>query len=109
MFRNLSTSAKLLILCSVFGISLAVTTYSLVLEKRIAIQFAQKELVGSHYIAALRPIYDAMLTSRERPSDTGHERLVRTLASAESDSAGVFRTAELAQTLESALRNVPPA
>jgi hypothetical protein len=109
MFRNLSTSSKLLILCGLFGISLAVTTYSLVLEKRIAIQFAQKELVGSHYVAALRQIYDAMLTRRETPSDAGHERLVRALASAESDSAGVFRTAELAQTLENALRDVPPA
>ena len=109
MFRNLSTSSKLLILCGLFLISLVVTTYSLVLEKRIAIQFAQRELIGSHYVAALRPIYDAMLTKQESPSDASHERLVHALASAESESAGAFLTAGLARTLEKALRDVPSA
>jgi signal transduction histidine kinase len=109
MFRNLSASAKLLFLCGLFLISLAVTTYSLVLEKRIAIQFAQRELIGSHYVAALRPIYEALLTNREASPDASHETLVKALDSAESDSGGEFQTAGLAQALEKALRDVTPA
>ena len=36
MFKNLSTSTKLFILCGMFIAALSVTTYSLVMEKRIA-------------------------------------------------------------------------
>ena len=50
MFKNLRTSAKLILLCAMFIISIGVTTYSLVAEKQIAIAFARKELIGSKFL-----------------------------------------------------------
>jgi signal transduction histidine kinase len=50
MFKNLRTSTKLFILCSMFIILVGVTTYGLVAEKQIAIKFAGKELVGNQYL-----------------------------------------------------------
>lgn len=64
MFKNLRTSTKLILLCMMFLISVAVTTYSLLAEKQLAIAFARKELIGSKFIAALRPVYVEVLTNR---------------------------------------------
>jgi signal transduction histidine kinase len=64
MFKDLRTSTKLILLCTMFIISIAVTTYTLVVEKQIAISFARKELTGSKFLAALRPVYVAVLTNR---------------------------------------------
>ncbi len=41
MFKNLRTSTKITVLCAMFIISIAATTYSLVTEKQIAIAFAR--------------------------------------------------------------------
>ena len=57
MFKNLRTSTKLLLLCGMFVISIAVTAAALIAEKQIAIAFARKELVGSRYSATVRDIY----------------------------------------------------
>src|SRR6516165_8989273 len=57
MLKNLSTSTKLIILCGMFILSIAVTTHSLVAERRIAIDFARKELLGDRYLAILRNVY----------------------------------------------------
>jgi hypothetical protein len=57
MFKNLRTSTKLLLLCSVFVGALIVATYGLVAEKQIAIQFVRKELVGVQHLEALREVY----------------------------------------------------
>src|SRR5712691_4062487 len=62
MFRNLSTSTKLFVLCSTFIVAIVVTIYSLVAEKQIAIEFARKELVGIRYFENLRGVYAAILT-----------------------------------------------
>ena len=48
MFKNLSTSTKLIILCGMFILSIGVTTHSLVAEHRIAIDFARRELTASN-------------------------------------------------------------
>ena len=55
MFTSLRTGTKLILLCTLFIICVAVTTYSLVVKKQIAIAFARKELSGSKFLAALRP------------------------------------------------------
>ena len=44
MFRNLSTSTKLIVLCGAFIVAIAVAIYALVAEQQIAIEFAKKEL-----------------------------------------------------------------
>lgn len=64
MFKDLRTSTKLILLCAMFMISVAVTTYNLVAEKQLAIAFARKELAGSKFLAALRPVYVAVLANR---------------------------------------------
>jgi hypothetical protein len=64
MFKDLRAGTKFLILC---GVSLALTsvaTYALLVEKQIAISFVHSELVGSKYLAMLRPIYRAVLETQ---------------------------------------------
>jgi hypothetical protein len=50
IFRDLSTSTKLFLLCSAFIIAIGVAIYALVAQQRIAIEFARKEVVGVHYL-----------------------------------------------------------
>jgi hypothetical protein len=65
MFRNLSTSTKLIVLCGAFIIAIAVAIYALVAAQQIAIEFAKKELVGVHYIEAVRGVYSRLLGEPE--------------------------------------------
>ena len=66
MFKNLRTSTKLFVLCAAFAISVGAAVGALVMEKRVAIDFARKELVGSRYMATLREICAAVLAYRAR-------------------------------------------
>jgi len=61
MFKNLRTSTKLFVLCTMFILAIGVTTYELVAEKQIAIDFARRELAGTRYLTTLRPVYAAIL------------------------------------------------
>ena len=61
MFRDLRAGTKFLILCLVSLALTSVATYALLVEKQIAINFARSELVGSKYLAFLRPIYVTVL------------------------------------------------
>ena len=67
MFKDLRTSTKLVILCGVFMIAIGVTTYNLVREKLIAIEFARKELVGAKYLAVVGRFFATVLDGA--PSD----------------------------------------
>src|SRR6202022_107538 len=103
-----STSTKLLILCGMFIIPIATTTYSLVAEKRIAINFAGKELVGSRYLTTVRDIYAAILFGQTNdtalnPSKADPHELLQALAAAEADAEGRLKTAEPEQHLASQL------
>lgn len=113
MFPNLSASRKLLVLCAVFIVAVGVTTYSLVAEKYIAIEFAKKELVGSRYLAAVRKAYGALLVaSDDGDASAALERVVRALNAAESDAGRRLQTAQLEQGLTEAVRNLetsPPS
>ena len=109
MFKNLRTSTKLILLCAMFIISVGVTTYSLAAEKQIAVSFAQKELVGSKFLATLRSIEVAVLTARPldplaAESDKSVQRTPEALAAAQTDVASTLQTAEYVQALSSALR-----
>ncbi len=111
MFRNLSTSAKFLILCGIFLVSLGVATYSLVKEKEIAIHFARKELVGNRYVATVRPIYGAILSEKDKQGSpalqpASADKLIRALSAIEARTAGALQTAELSKALEAALRDL---
>ena len=110
MFKNLRTSTKLLLLCGMFVISIAVTTAALVAEKQIAIAFAHKELVGSRYLATVRDIYPAILIQPDDPSFAlprpSTDEILKALAAAEADAANVLQTAELEQALAETLRKL---
>src|SRR5215470_4659593 len=108
MFKNLRTSTKLTLLCAMFIISIAATTYSLVAEKQIAIAFARKELIGNKFLDTLRSIYDTVLTGRPfnplapEPDASAH-KLVEMLTTAQSDAAVALHTREVAQEVSSTL------
>ena len=110
MFRNLSTSTKLFILCSMFIVAIVVAIYSLVAEKEIAIQFARKELVGVRYLESLRGVYAAILAEPTRTNANGQtaspEETLKSLDAAEQDAAGTLQTAALDQSLETTLRKL---
>jgi signal transduction histidine kinase len=103
MFRNLGTGTKLILLCSAFIIAVAVTTYSLVAEKQIAIDFARKELAGNRYLAAVRNVYAGILTGSV-PQTTSPDEILKMLAAAQADTPGQLQTADFEQELAGALR-----
>jgi len=103
VFKNLSTSTKLALLCGTFVLAIAIAIYGLVAEKAIAIEFARKELVGTRYLETIRAVYGALLTA-ERPPPA--EKMFSALAAAEADAAGKLQTAELNRELVAALRHL---
>ncbi len=102
MFKSLRTSTKLLLLCSVFVGAIVVATYSLVAEKKIAIDFVRKELVGVEYLEALRGVYAAILTNKWGVS-TASKHAVRTLAEAENADFDQLDTSALEGVLAGAI------
>ena len=108
MFQNLRTSTKLFILWCVFILAIGVATYGLIAEKRIAIDFARKELIGTSYISAVRAVFAAVLTDRAdaapgSPSKTSADESLRALAAAQSAYAPMLQTAQFEQALAATL------
>ena len=107
MFKNLRTSTKLVLLCSMFVVSILVATYGLVIEKQIAIEFVRRELIGTRYLDALRGVYAAILSEELDPSQIAPaDASIKALAAAETDTAGSLNTAKLEQTLMAALQKL---
>jgi signal transduction histidine kinase len=111
MFKNLSTSTKLIILCGMFILSIGVTTHSLVAEHRIAIDFARRELLGNRYLAILRNVYAAILSERPIDSTTASaaaapEKVLSALAAEQESVEGKFQTEELADSLLATMREL---
>jgi signal transduction histidine kinase len=111
MLKNLSTSTKLIILCGMFILSIAVTTHSLVAERRIAIDFARKELLGDRYLAILRNVYAVILSERPINSITAWvlaspENVLNALTAKQESVEAQFRTKELADSLMATLREL---
>lgn len=112
MFRNLRTGTKLVILCSVFCVAIAVPIFSGVIEKQIAIDFARKELTGSRHLAVLRAAYIAIL-----PCEIGSagspdlckapfDQVIDRLASARMDFGEDLQSADLKRSLVATLRQL---
>src|ERR671930_251750 len=68
---------KLVVICVAFTIPLALTTYFLLEEKRIKIDFAQQELFGDEYLRPLSRLLDAVATHRTRIASGGDADLER--------------------------------
>jgi signal transduction histidine kinase len=104
MFKALRTSTKLLLLCSMFVVSIMVATYGLVVERQATIEFARKELFGLRYLEALSGVYAAILTedrdsSHDAQSKTAINKSLDALFSAQADTAGSLDTAGPEQAL----------
>jgi signal transduction histidine kinase len=111
MFKNLSTSTKLIILCGMFILSISVTTASLVAEHRIAIDFARKELIGDRYLEVLRNTYAAILSDRPIDSITASaaaspNNVLAALGAEQDQNEGVLQTRDLADALIASLREL---
>jgi PAS domain S-box-containing protein len=109
VFRNLSTGTKLLILCLTFIVAIAVPIYGLVQDRLASVDFVNKQLVGSRYLATLRGIYGSILSSV--PNTPSPLRLTRStddvlkgLAMAELSAGGLIQTAELQRSLATTLQ-----
>jgi hypothetical protein len=110
MFKNLPTGTKLLILCGVFAIIIAVPISDLITEKQVAIDVTRKELAGTRYLVALQGIYAAILTSQLSDRPTGQpestDKALKALMAVEVESANTLQTAELEQALTETLREL---
>ena len=113
MFRNLRTSTKILLLCSMFMISIGITTYALVAEKRLAIDFAQKELAGTRFLTSLRGVYAAILTSQPEAVTAARSgalaQAISALEAAETEADGKMQTAEATGALLETLQRLSAA
>jgi len=110
MFKDLRAGTKFLILC---GVSLALTsvaTYALLTEKQIAISFVNSELVGSKYLAMLRPIYRAVLDTQSETNPAGRQiasptDAVASLSRADLDT-GFLQIGNTVHVLSASLRDL---
>ena len=107
MFKNLRTSTKLFVLCTMFILAIAVTTYELVAEKQIAIDFARRELAGTRYLTTLRAVYAAIL--RGGSGENGGiypDKMLKSLAAAQAEAGNMLQTAEIEEALSATLRKL---
>ena len=105
MFKNLPIRTKLLILWGALLVSTLAPIYSLIAEKKIAIDFARKELIGTQYLTTVRAIYAAILAPPLSGSPApSHGELLAALAEADSRAADQLQTTTLAQNWADLLR-----
>jgi signal transduction histidine kinase len=111
MFKDLRAGTKFLILCGVCLVLTSVATYALLAEKQIAINFARSELVGSKYLALLRPIYVAVLKTEtnaqlaDRNNALASES-VASLLRADAETAGILHIESPVNALAATLRDL---
>src|SRR6476619_4437159 len=111
MFKDLRAGTKFLILCGVSLVLTSVATYALLVEKQIAINFARSELVGSKYLALLRPIYVAVLKTEtnaqlaDRNNALASES-VASLSRADAETAGILQIENSVKALAATLRDL---
>lgn len=111
MFKNLHTATKLFILCGLFIVALGVATYQLIIEKKIAINFARKELIGVHDLGTLRDVYVSALVAplpntSAGPLPKSRTEVLDALASVEATSGRTTRTVELAKALAAGIGEI---
>jgi len=109
MFKDLRASTKFLILCCVSLALASAATYALLAEKQIAINFARSEIIGSKYLALLRPIYAAVLKTQTQ-SDFGNRQdasaaqSIDLLSRADAERASTLEIENLVKILSTALQ-----
>jgi signal transduction histidine kinase len=111
MFKNLRASTKFLILCCVSLVLASAATYALLAEKQIAISFARSEIVGSKYLALLRPIYVAVLKTQTHSGlgdqqDASMAQSIDLLSRAGAESAGALQVENVVKALSTTLHGL---
>jgi signal transduction histidine kinase len=111
MFKNLRASTKFLILCCVSLVLASAATYALLAEKQIAISFARSEIVGSKYLALLRPIYVAVLKTQTHDGlgdqqDASMAQSIDLLSRAGAESAGTLQVENVVKALSTTLHGL---
>jgi len=111
MFKDLRAGTKFLILCGVCLVLTSVATYALLVEKQIAINFARSELVGSKYLALLRPIFVAVLKTETNaqladPNNALASESVASLSRAGTETAGILHIEDPVKALAATLRDL---
>jgi methyl-accepting chemotaxis protein len=99
--NNLKTGHKLLIAYGLFLLPILFLVYVVVTSELVDIQFAQKELQGVRYLAALREVQDEVLSTKAAfPSDS----LAARVTAAEQQFGEGLGTADEAAAVATALR-----
>jgi signal transduction histidine kinase len=111
MFKDLRAGTKFLILCGVSLVLTSVATYAFLVEKQIAISFARSELVGSKYLALLRPIYAAELKAptndvTDNGQTTSEVQSIDSLLRADTEAPGILHIRNIVEALASTLRDL---
>jgi signal transduction histidine kinase len=107
----LRASTKFLILCCVSLVLASAATYALLAEKQIAISFARSEIVGSKYLALLRPIYVAVLKTQTHSGlgdqqDASMAQSIDLLSRAGAESAGALQVENVVKALSTTLHGL---
>ena len=111
MFKDLRARTKFLILCGACLLLTSAATYALLVEKEIAIGFARSELVGSRYLALLRPIYVTVLKT-QAGADVGNLqnaselKLLDLLSRAGTETAGTLHIENMVRALAVTLHDL---
>src|SRR5262249_43074078 len=93
MLHRLRLAHRLLLIYLLSLVSVAVLAYSLIAEKNIAIEFANKELRGSAYVAVVRQALLALIAER-RPSASSRIDGQSATHTSLQDQASAVETAE---------------
>ena len=114
VLKNLRTSTKLLLLCSMFVASIILATYSLIEEKQIAIGFVRNELVGVQSLESLRGVYSIILAedskaTQDAQAQASVDGALNALTASETTAPGSLQTANLAQSLAAIVRRLSSA
>ena len=89
--------------------TIVLATYSLIKEKQIAIGFVRKELVGVQYFEVLGGVYAAILNENSDTSHASVDAALNALTKVEAETGGSLHTAQLAETLATAVRDLVTA
>src|SRR5262249_35963204 len=107
MFHRLRLAHRLVLMYLLSFVSVAVLAYSLIVEKKIAINFAQKEQRGIAYVAVVRDVLLAVIETEGR-SDQDAVLLdqAAALEAAERRYGGEMDASALTQRLATLLRQL---
>ncbi|WP_395015772.1 methyl-accepting chemotaxis protein [Dongia sp.] len=104
MSRKIGVAGKLAAAIALFVLPVAVLLFLLYRTQQVAIDFAQQEIIGNDYIAALRPVHAALVD----PAKPDIAALKSVIAAAENKYGAALDSSAQAQAAEAALDSPTP-